>query len=159
MLFNVIGTAIGVIVPVLMQLGQLFLIPQRGNNMEPAAMAGIYIGIMAVQVLLGATIGLLIGAGIVHLCLMLWGGANENYEATLRVIGYSQGSGNALQLIPCLGPCVAVIWILVAQVVGLATVHRTDVWRVVLAIFTPLLVCGGLGVVIFLAIVGVAAAN
>lgn len=159
MLFNVIGTAIGVIVPTLMQLGQIFLIPQRGNNMEPAMAAGVIVGIVALQVLLGATLGLLIGAGIVHLCLMLWGGAKEDYEATLRVLGYAQGSANALQLIPCLGPCVAVIWVLVVQIVGLAEVHRTDVWRVVLAIFTPLLVCGGLFLIIFLALIGIAAAR
>ena len=48
-------------------------------------------------------IGLFIGSAIVHLCLMIVGGANQSFETTFRVLAFSHGSAGPLQIIPLCG--------------------------------------------------------
>ncbi len=45
-------------------------------------------------------VGLFISAGIIHLVLMMLGGAKRPFEATLRVVCYASGSAGILQVIP-----------------------------------------------------------
>lgn len=92
-------------------------------------------------------------SAILHLCLMLCGGANRGYETTFRVVAYSLGSTASLELIPVCGSMVAGIWRLVCHCIGLAKAHETDTWRAVLAVFMPFIVCcvGGIGIGVFAA--------
>jgi hypothetical protein len=87
------------------------------------------------------TMSTFIGAGILHLCLMLCGGANRPFETTYRVYCYSYGSTMALQVIPFCGAGVAGIWNLVCNCIGLAKAHETDTWRAVVAVLLPIIVC------------------
>ncbi len=91
------------------------------------------------------TLGLFIGAGIVHLCLMLVGGAKRSYETTLRVLCYSVGSTYPLMIVPACGGAIAGIWCLVVECVGLAKAHETTTGKAVLAVFLPIIVCCGGG--------------
>mgnify|MGYP001770862665 FL=1 len=77
---------------------------------------------------------------LVHLFLLLFGGAKQGLVTTLRVVAYAQAPALFLA-IPCLGPCVAVIWGLVLDIIGLATAHRTEIWRSALAVLVPVVVC------------------
>ncbi|MEW6137289.1 MAG: YIP1 family protein [Thermodesulfobacteriota bacterium] len=92
-----------------------------------------------------AAIGLFVGSAITHVCLLIVGGANENYEATFRVQCYSQ-SAQIWQALPLVGSLVSGIWVLVAAVIGLREVHGTTTGQAVLAILLPILVCCGLGI-------------
>ena len=103
------------------------------------------------------TIGLFIGAGIVHLCLMLVGGAKRSYETTLRVLCYSVGSTYPLMIVPACGGAIASVWCLVAECVGLAKAHETTTGKAVLAVFLPLIVCCGGGFVLAMVLGGVGA--
>lgn len=94
------------------------------------------------------TIGLFIGAGIVHLCLMLVGGAKRSYETTLRVLCYSVGSTYPLMIVPVCGGAIAGVWCLVVECVGLAQAHETTIGKAVLAVLLPLVVCCGGGFVL-----------
>jgi hypothetical protein len=94
------------------------------------------------------TIGLFIWAGILHLCLMLVGGAKRSYETTLRVLCYSVGSTYPLMIVPVCGGAIASVWCLVAECVGLAKAHETTTGKAVLAVFLPVLVCCGGGFVL-----------
>src|SRR5207253_10132063 len=88
-------------------------------------------------------IGLFIGSEIVHVCLMIVGGANQSFETTFRVIAVAQGSTGPLQMIPVCGGLIAGVWALVCNCIGLARAHETDTGRAVLAVFLPLIVCCG----------------
>ncbi|MEO8439624.1 MAG: YIP1 family protein [Spartobacteria bacterium] len=93
-------------------------------------------------------IGLFIGAGIVHLCLMLVGGAKRSYETTLRVLCYSVGSTYPLMIVPVCGGAIAGIWCLVVECIGLARAHETTTSKAALAVFLPVIICCGGGFVL-----------
>jgi len=85
-------------------------------------------------------LGILLNGLILHLFLALFGGANQGLTITLRVVAYAQAP-TILAVVPILGSCVGSIWVLVLHIIGLAAAHRTEVWRAVLAVFAPLLLC------------------
>jgi hypothetical protein len=150
LIYALIGGCLGGIVSLLFSLGlqSLGFFADRHNTF--AAMTGIGVGSAAFIVLvpLFIVIGLFIGGAIVHLCLMIVGGANHSFETTFRVIAFSQGSTGPLQMIPICGGLIAGVWALVCNCIGLARAHETDTGRAVLAIFLPLIVCCGGGILI-----------
>ncbi len=94
------------------------------------------------------TLLLFIGAGIVHLCLTLVGGAKRGYETTLRVLCYSVGSTYPLMIVPACGGVIAAIWCLIVECIGLARAHETTTGKAVLAVLLPIIVCCGAGFVL-----------
>src|SRR5207253_8105058 len=93
-------------------------------------------------------ISLFILSAITHLFLMIVGGANQSFETTFRVLAFSQGSTGLLQMIPVCGGMIAFVWLLVCNCIGLARAHDTDTGRAVLAVFLPLIVCCGGGLLV-----------
>jgi hypothetical protein len=79
---------------------------------------------------------------------MIVGGANHSFETTFRVLAFSQGSAGPLQIIPICGGLISGVWALVCNCIGLARAHETDTGRAVLAVFLPLIVCCGGGLLI-----------
>ena len=79
---------------------------------------------------------------------MIVGGANQPFETTFRVLAFTQGSASPLQIIPLCGGLISGVWALVCNCIGLARAHETDTGRAVLAVFLPLIVCCGGGVLI-----------
>jgi hypothetical protein len=153
LIYALIGGCVGGAVSFLFSLGlQSFgLFADRHDTF--GAMAGMGIGSVAFIVLLPLliVIGLFIGSAIVHLCLMIVGGANHSFETTFRVLAFSQGSTGPLQMVPICGGVIAGVWALVCNCIGLARAHETDTGRAVLAIFLPLIVCcGGIFLIAFM---------
>lgn len=114
---------------------------------------------MASTMVVGGTIMLLplmlaaaafISAGLLHLGLMLIGGAKKPFEATFRVACYAGGSTAVLQLLPVFGAILAWIWNLVLVVIGLSQVHGISRGRACIAVLLPSLVCCALVIFIFL---------
>ena len=159
LIYAVVGGSVGAIVSFLFSL--LFhsfgMFTDQRNPL--GAMAGMGIGSIGFIVLipLAIVIVLFIGAGIVHLCLMIVGGANQPFETTFRVLAFTQGSTGVLQVIPVCGGLIAAVWGIVVNCIGLARAHETDTGRAVLAIFLPLVVCCGLAFVILFMVGGLAA--
>jgi len=79
------------------------------------------------------TVSTMILAGIAHLFLMLAGGANQPYHVTLRVFCFTYGSTQLLQFLPFCGSLIALAWLLVCGVTGLASAHATTTGRAVAA--------------------------
>lgn len=101
---------------------------------------------------IGALVMIFIASGITHLCLSLVGGAHENFEATFRVVAYSQGTA-LLGVIPILGSLAGTIWNICIVTVGLREVHGATTGQAVAAILLPYVVCcGGAGLLIFFAL-------
>jgi hypothetical protein len=153
LIYALIGGCIGGVVSFLFSLGLQFFGLFADHHDTFSAMAGIGIGSAAFIILLPLflVIGLFIGSAIVHLCLMIVGGANQSFETTFRVLAFSQGSTGPLQMIPVCGGLIAGVWALVCSCIGLARAHETDTGRAVLAVFLPLIVCcGGVFLIAFM---------
>jgi hypothetical protein len=96
-----------------------------------------------------------IGSAIVHLCLMIVGGAKQPFETTFRVICFAGGSVYPLMIIPVCGGVVSCIWGLVLDCIGIARAHETDIGRAVLAVLLPVLICcGGFFLLVTFGVIG-----
>ena len=150
LIYAVIGASAGAIVQFLFSLAlhSVGIVANQRNAF--AGMAGMGIGSVGFIILfpLVLIIGLFIGAGIIHLCLMLVGGAKQPFETTFRVLAFSQGSTGVLQMIPVCGGLIAAVWGLVVNCIGLARAHETDTGRAALAVMLPVIVCCGGGLVL-----------
>lgn len=104
-------------------------------------------------------IGIFIISAIVHVCLMIVGGAKQSFETTLRVMCYGGGTANVLQLVPFCGGWLTAIAGLVLEIIGLARAHETDTWRAVVAILLPMALCCGAILFFIFAVIGGAAAS
>jgi hypothetical protein len=81
-----------------------------------------------------------VGAGILHVLLLLLGGANRDFEATFRVVCYAHAI-NIINLVPFCGSVFALVaWIVIATI-GLKEVHHTSTGQALAAVLLPLLVC------------------
>ncbi|MCP5107808.1 MAG: hypothetical protein GY950_30750 [bacterium] len=88
----------------------------------------------------GILIGLFIAAGIYHLFLLLFKGANKKFETTLNVVAYGM-SAHVAEIIPLFGGTIAWIYGIVLAIIGLTEAHKTDSWRAVAAVFAPFVLC------------------
>jgi hypothetical protein len=153
LIYALIGGSLGAIVSFLFSLGLQSIGLFADHHDTFAAMAGMGAGSIAFIILvpLFIVIGLFIGSAVVHVCLMIVGGANQPFETTFRVIAFTQGATGPLQMIPICGGAIAGVWALVCNCIGLARAHETDTGRAVLAVFLPLIVCcGGILLVAFM---------
>jgi len=155
LIYALIGGCVGGIVSLLFSLGLQSMGLFTGQRDVFGVMARVGIGSIAFIVLIPIfiVVGLFIGAAIVHLCLMIVGGANKSFEVTFRVLAFSQGSTGPLQMIPVCGGLIAGVWALVVNCIGLARAHETSTGRAVLAVLLPLVVCCG-GAIVLAAMFG-----
>jgi hypothetical protein len=158
LLFHLLMTVISILFVVIYQLGQMMLI---GSFASTSASAHEYDGmgvlmagggimfvvwfLLAIPLVVGFNF---VAAAILHLCLSLFKGTSKPYEATYRVLCYAS-SALILSVVPCVGSMAASIWALIAEIIGLARVHKTEGWRAACAIFLPLVVCIGVVLVIY----------
>ncbi len=124
--------------------------------MTTGALTGVLIGYI-IALPLFITIGLLIYSGLLHLSLMVVGGAKRSFETTFRVMAYAGGSTSILQAVPLVGPMVGGIWGLVAVIIGISKTHEISLAKAVLAYFLPAIALCGL-IVVFAIGAGVIAA-
>lgn len=85
----------------------------------------------------------LVWSGIVHVMLLMFGGANRGYETTFRTVAYVYGATATLWIVvPFLGRAgLAPIWAITATIVGLAQSHRTTPAKTALAVLVPVACC------------------
>src|SRR5881392_458399 len=95
-------------------------------------------------------IGMFVASAILHVCLMIVGGAKQSFETTFRVVCFAEGSASPLLVIPLCGGFIVGIWKIILYCIGLTHAHETDTGRVVIAVLLPLIVCcGGFLLLIF----------
>ncbi len=88
-------------------------------------------------------VGMFVASAILHVCLMIVGGAKQSFETTFRVVCFAEGSASPLLVIPFCGGLITGIWKVVLYCIGLARSHETDTGRAVIAVLLPLIVCCG----------------
>jgi len=154
LLFGLIGGCAGGIVSLLFQ-GLFQSIPGFAGRNEALDFFGIgawaVILIYAVLMPILVTVGLFLGSGILHLCLMMVGGANRSFETTFRVACFTAGAANLFSMIPICGGIIAAVYTIVLECIGLSRAHQTTTGKALMAIFLPLIVC--CGVVVLIAVV------
>jgi hypothetical protein len=102
-----------------------------------------------------ALVALYVGAGVVHLLLLLFRGAPRGFGATLTAAGYASGLG-LLSAVPGCGGLVAAVWSTVVFILGLGATQRCGTGKAAAAVLLPVvLVCACAGA---LAAFGVVAA-
>lgn len=152
LLFGLIGSCAGVVVSVLFQTF-MRSIPGFGGGPNDLFRAlgvghGAFMLIYAILSPLFVVIGLFIGSAILHLCLMLVGGANRPFETTFRVVCFTGGAANLFSMIPICGGFVTLIYSIVLECIGLSRAHQTTTGKALMAIFLPMVVCCGVCVVL-----------
>ena len=91
---------------------------------------------MAVFVPLFVTLAVFVSSGVLHLLLLLVRGGQNGFEATFRVMAYSQAT-QVLGLIPFIGGLAGSLWLLVIQMKGVREMHETSYVKVILAFLIP----------------------
>lgn len=145
-LFGLIGGCAGSIVSLIFQ-GLFQSIPGFSNRNDLFDFFGLgpwgLIIIYAILMPFLVVIGLFIGGGILHLCLMLVGGANRSFETTFRVACFTAGAANLFSMIPICGGILALVYHIVLEIIGLSRAHETTTGKAALAVFLPIIVCCG----------------
>ena len=82
-------------------------------------------------------IGLFLLSGIIHLALMILGGAARGFEATFRVACYSEAAA-LLNIIPVCGGVIGPIVMIVLMIIGISEAHGTTRGRAAAAVLLPI---------------------
>lgn len=142
LLFALIGGSAGMIVSFLMQIGLQSVGFMADRNSAILGMGmGIVFGVILTPVIIVCV--MFIGSGILHLCLMIVGGAKKPFETTFRVVCFSSGSTYLLAMVPVCGGMIAMLYNLVLECMGLARAHETEIGKAIMAVLLPILVCCG----------------
>jgi hypothetical protein len=144
-IYALIGGCVGTVVSFVLSLGlqSIGVFSGQRDALGMFTMFGIGSVFLILLVPFFIIIALFIGSLITHVCLAIVGGVNRPFETTFRVIAFSQGSVGPIQMIPVCGGFIALIWGLVVECIGLARAHETDMWRAVVAILLPFILCCG----------------
>jgi hypothetical protein len=122
-----------------------------GDRPEVAAMLGWAAswGGFFVQAVFGGVsvvIGVFLSAGVLHLMLLLLGGARRDFEATFRVVCFAQAT-SVLALLPFCGQIAAFFWTIALYVIGLSQAHQIGSGKALVAVLLPIVLlcccCGG----------------
>ena len=153
-IYAAIGGSLGIIVSTLIRLPFHAMGFMGNRDSAFSGMFGSGIGLIFGLILspILVTIGMFIGSGLIHLSLMLLGGAKKPYETTFRVVCFSFGSANVIAIVPFCGGLIASVYNIVLNCMGIARAHEIDTGKAVMAVLLPLVVCcvaaGLLGLVI-----------
>ncbi len=85
-------------------------------------------------------IAIFLQTALTHAVLRVLNGGRLGFEATFRVVAYSEAT-SVLLLIPICGSWLAIIWSLVILIMGLYNIHDTDPWKAIVAVLAPMLIC------------------
>jgi len=83
---------------------------------------------------------LLLWAAILHVMLLMVGGARNGFGATLRALCYSRAP-EVFQVLPFCGALIASIGGILLLIQGIAVAHRISIGKAALAVLLPLVLC------------------
>jgi hypothetical protein len=144
LLFGLIGGSIGSIMAILYQLLIRSFGFGAGSNVffdKFGLGSSSFIIVDLIFTPVKVALGLFICGAIIHLCLMLFGGANRSFETTFRVFGYATGAAYLFCLVPACGGLVALVYLVVLTTTGVARAHQTTTGKALLAVLSPIILC------------------
>jgi hypothetical protein len=101
--------------------------PLLRQRLQPVLLLALPVGVL---------LGNLVWAAVLHVSLLVVGGARGGYGTTLKAVCYSS-SASAFNVIPVCGAAVGAVWQVVVQVIGVRELHRTSTARAFWAWFLP----------------------
>lgn len=123
-----------------------------GRYLEEFSMALVFAACLILSPLY-VIVTLCLESLILHVCLVLVRAGKNGFQATFRVVAYSQGTQVAA-FIPLLGGVAALVWQCIVQMAGLREIHEVSYGKIILAFLIPfvlfLLVIAGLATTLFL---------
>jgi len=113
--------------------------PWVGQEWEVPPVVGYfwYAGLAAMPLIIVAAVAF--RSFLLHVSLLILGGAKESFEATLKVVAYAT-SASAFNVFPLVGSPIAFVWRVVLLVTGLRETHRISTARAFAAWLLPFLV-------------------
>lgn len=144
-----IGSMFGLFWQLLMWSG---LVLTYGESIFGQFTIGVILLIIMVIIPILWVAWIFVSSGITHLLLLIVRGGENGYEATLRVVSYSQAT-QVWSLIPFVGGTIGWIWQLVVQIIGLRHIHRMSYLRVIVAFLIPVAIIFLLGIVVVIGLV------
>jgi hypothetical protein len=154
-----VSIAVAVFWNVLLQGMWLPFLESAEDVVGMGAMYGLTVGwglLMVVLAPLFVVIGVFIAAAVLHLMLMIVGGAANGFEATVRVVCYTQ-TAQLAGIIPFCGGIITLVWTVILYVTGLSIAHRTTQGKALVAVLLPVVLCCVMGVIFALVAGGLAA--
>lgn len=133
LLLGSIGTMFGFFWNFLMMSGGLIAVDNDLTGQFSATL--IFFGMIIISPLL-VMITMIVFSAVLHLLLLIVRGGKNGFEATFRVVSYSQAT-QVLGLIPFIGGIIGGLWNLIVQIIGLKRVHETSYLRVFMALLIP----------------------
>jgi hypothetical protein len=147
LIYAVIGGSVGLMIYFIYNLAfrSLGMMANRGDPLTHMVGTGIWGIFLIICAPILVVIGIFINAAILHVCLMIVGGARQSFETTFRVVCFEAGSVYPLMIVPLCGGLIAGVWGIVVRCIGVARAHETDTGRAVLAVLLPVIICCGGG--------------
>ncbi|MFP3912153.1 MAG: YIP1 family protein [Desulfobacteraceae bacterium] len=136
LLMGAIGNMLALFWPVILMSGGLS--PFQQPLLEQMTMGMVFL-IMMVVVPFCVLVAMFVYSAILHFFLFLVRGGRHGFEATFRVIAYSQAA-QIWSLIPMAGGWIGGVWQVIVQVIGLREIHHTSYFRVIMAFILPVVV-------------------
>ena len=124
-----------------------------GGGLNFAGVSPVIIYAFVLPILI--IIGLFIGSIIIHISVMMFGG-KRGFEATFRVLAFSNSIQLLSSIVPLLGALFALIYYPVVIVVGLKEIHRITMGRAAFAVFVSIIIgviiIGGIFLLLFVTV-------
>ena len=148
LLYAIVVGSLGVIVTAVYRavfrglMGSTFATLGGGSELRrvlPFVTGGAGLVVQVVFAPVFVILALFIGAAIVHLMLLLLGGARNGFEATFRVMCYTDATA-VIRVIPLCGELIFICYRLVLIVIGLAAAHGIGMGKAAAAVLIPIAV-------------------
>lgn len=127
------------------------------NYQEPFALLGLQ-GFASLLILIlypiFLTIGLAIGTGVNHLCLLAVKDGEKGFKGTFKVLCYSSAP-MILSIVPYIGAIIGIVWSGVCTFLGFKYVHKTSTLKVIMAMSIPIVIMFLLSLIITSTLVSV----
>jgi hypothetical protein len=114
----------------------------KGDRRAVAAIMPVIFGAILLLMPLFSFLGMVIGGAFNHFFLWMWGGLRPGVGTgqSIRAYGYASAFIQIGGFIPYLGILIQLAGLVVIGM-GLARMHRTDTWRGICAVLTPIFLC------------------
>lgn len=158
MLFSTLSALVNIVPTMLVMLvvvGATSMFVKSEAAPSKVLLFGIVFGEM-IFIVIATSLSALLVAGLDHLCLKLVGANPKTFDVTLRAYALASAP-SLLGLIPVCGLYVTPIWSLVLRIVANVELHKTSGGKATLAILLPVIGFCGLGIALYMSIVGMAA--
>ena len=155
LLFGTLGAVFGLLWQTLFRG---WMVNVAGSDFADLAVANGIGFVTLVMTPLLVLLGAAIGAAIYHVARLLFGGAPRGFDVTLRVVCYTWGSSQLLQILPVCGGVLAMLWSIPVAIIGLREAQEVPGGRAAAAVIVPMLLVFCCCVLVWTLLVGMAVA-